>query len=373
MENPDLGKVFHAPSILMLPPEYKYEQAGASHTGDDVPVGWDDLQQAQNEINGHVAMMIKIFKIGSNWNHQDRIRETMINDSLTVCPVSLLMKDHKKWDRKSNKPPPTRHVAGGHVGMNLHMSEILSDILEPIVENIPGGEEVISTEDFLARIDELNLKFKGWNKHSWWENKLEGEFQCCGKCDGDELRPFNIDDPEWCSCTEVKVVKSDAEDTVVKMMNKLKLGGTADGVNQFETQLQQLSCKEVDGGGEVGMTSEGGDTKANSVGVEIDEEVSVTTENKTQSDLGEDSYCHVPSDGHNKKKTVTVAFMKKLRRRRWEEEVGWEPEQEDRIFLSNEVLPEELQDYTCPMAVIGNDVVSLYPNLDVKQVAKNMK
>ena len=137
--------------------------------------------------------------------------------------------------------------------MNLHMSEILSDILEPIVENIPGGEEVISTEDFLARIDELNLKFKGWNKNSWWENIMEGDFQCCGKCDGDELRPFNIDEPEWCSCSDVKVVKGDNEDNVVKMMDKLSLGG-AEVVNQLEVKLQQLSCNEVDGGTEAMMT-----------------------------------------------------------------------------------------------------------------------
>ena len=112
-------------------------------------------------------MMLKIFKIGKGWNHEDRIRETMLNEGLAVYPVSLLHKDHKVWDKYGSKPPPTRHVAGGHVGMNMHLSEILSDILEPIVGTLEGGEEVISTEDLLARIDELNMKFKGWYEGQW--------------------------------------------------------------------------------------------------------------------------------------------------------------------------------------------------------------
>ena len=36
-------------------------------------------------------------------------------------------------------PPPTRHVAGGHVGVNLYLSEIVSDILEPLAGTIEGG------------------------------------------------------------------------------------------------------------------------------------------------------------------------------------------------------------------------------------------
>ena len=34
---------------------------------------------------------------------------------------------------------PTRLVMGGNVGMNLHLSEIVSDLLDPIVEEYEGG------------------------------------------------------------------------------------------------------------------------------------------------------------------------------------------------------------------------------------------
>ena len=65
--------------------------------------------------------------------------------------------------------------------------------------------------------------------------------------------------------------------------------------------------------------------------------------------------------------------MKKYRRQRWEDSCGWDPEDGNRLVYSTEVLPEDLQDFTCPMVCVGNDVVSLYPNLDIEKVAKNMK
>ena len=134
-----------------------YEEAGLKHVKNDVPVEWDELKRAQSELNGHVAMMAKIFEIGKAWNHQDRIRETMLGKGLSVCPVSLLLKDHKGWSPSSGTVPPTRHVAGGHVGMNFHLSEINSDILEPLVENFKGGKEAISTEDMLAKVELMTV------------------------------------------------------------------------------------------------------------------------------------------------------------------------------------------------------------------------
>ena len=67
------------------------------------------------------------------------------------------------------------HVAGDHIGMNLHLSGLVSDILETLVETIEGGEEVISTEDFLAKedVDALNNKMEGWDADTWW--MVEGQ------------------------------------------------------------------------------------------------------------------------------------------------------------------------------------------------------
>ena len=55
-----------------------YVEAGMKHTRGDQEAGWDELEQAQKEVNGHVAMILKILRVGEKWNHVDRIHETML-------------------------------------------------------------------------------------------------------------------------------------------------------------------------------------------------------------------------------------------------------------------------------------------------------
>ena len=60
-----------------------FEKAGLEHTRNDTEVDWNKLKESQSEVNGHVAMLIKIFKIGKYLGHVDRIRETMLGKT---CP-----------------------------------------------------------------------------------------------------------------------------------------------------------------------------------------------------------------------------------------------------------------------------------------------
>ena len=138
-----------------------YRAAGLHHTRKDKEVGWGEIKESQKEINGYVSMMIKVFKIGGSWRHGQRVRETMLGESLSICPMSLLFKDHKGWSASDGTIPPTRPVVGGHCGINMHLSEIVSDILDPVVSNYQGGREIISTEDGLARVEGLNDKHEG--------------------------------------------------------------------------------------------------------------------------------------------------------------------------------------------------------------------
>ena len=45
----------------------------------------------------------------------------------------------------------------------------------------------------------------------------------------------------------------------------------------------------------------------------------------------------------------------------------------DRRFSSQEVLPEDIQDQTVPMIILGSDVVNLYPSLDTRKVVGEVK
>ena len=41
---------------------------------------------------------------------ESRARETMLGESLTLCPLYLTFKDHKDWTWESGKVPPTRPI-----------------------------------------------------------------------------------------------------------------------------------------------------------------------------------------------------------------------------------------------------------------------
>ena len=122
--------------------------------------------------------------MGHLWKHGDTIRATMINHSHTLCPMYLTYKDHKGWSGEDNSPPPTRPIAGGNTGMNLHLSEVISEIIEPLVDAYEGGDEIVSTEDFKAWLEITNEGNTGWSKWKWWGNKITmcGKYVCCTKC-----------------------------------------------------------------------------------------------------------------------------------------------------------------------------------------------
>ena len=103
-------------------------------------------------------MLIKTFRFGQDWKHGQRHRETKINKSWNAPDLSLLAKDNKKWD-PTKGPIPTRAVVGANQGQNVHLSDVVSDILEPLATCMISME-AISSEDWLSNIDEYNMKVK---------------------------------------------------------------------------------------------------------------------------------------------------------------------------------------------------------------------
>ena len=319
-----------------------YETAGLSHVRGDIEVGWNELKAAQRELNGHAAMLIKVFKIGNDWNHGSRVRETMMGESLEVCPVHLLYKDHKGWSRDKGGIPPTRHVAGGNRGMNLHMSEMVSDILEPMVGRVTGGREIISTEDGLANMEDISSNLSGWTKYSWWEGVRLEKLEACGTCDSSEEYEWNEEKPDLCKC--VLEGNTWSMDMV--------------GVVEPSSQEEGNTGLSVEGETYKESTSQGGISYSN-VGPSIQEgNTGLSVEGETDKE----------STSQGGKIRCTHGYMKKLRRLQWERDTDWDEEDQERIVMSTESLEEDLQDYEVPMVVVGSDVVSLYPNLDVEKV-----
>ena len=74
-----------------------YRYAGMKHTIKDKEVDLDFVGKNNRILNGHCSMLLKIFLVGRNWEHEGRMRETFLTHSLNVCPFYLLFKEHKGW------------------------------------------------------------------------------------------------------------------------------------------------------------------------------------------------------------------------------------------------------------------------------------
>ena len=70
---------------------------------------------------------------------------------------------------------------------------------------------------------------------------------------------------------------------------------------------------------------------------------------------------------------TTWKFLKDLRYKEWKKVNNWDEDDLDRVIDSKEALPGMIQDYETQMVVVGTDVISLYPNIEVSRVVENIK
>ena len=134
----------------------EYILAGQKHVGKDREVDMEFVGDNEKIINGHISMLLKTFMVGATWSHEGRHRATKINNGLAVSPMYLLYKDHKNWTVEMGGVPPTRPVCSAGGGQNDHLSETVSQLLEPVANAKETGMEVTSTQDMVSLITDIN-------------------------------------------------------------------------------------------------------------------------------------------------------------------------------------------------------------------------
>ena len=135
----------------------QYLDSGRQHTQKDIEIDPDKVKRLQNYVNDHVYWLKESTNIGLNWQHSDRMTKNLIDKGEQVCQMQLLLKDHKDWSEESGKAIPSRPVVSGNNGLNCHLSELVSLLIEPVAFE-HDGSEVDSTDDMLAKINELNSR-----------------------------------------------------------------------------------------------------------------------------------------------------------------------------------------------------------------------
>ena len=117
-------------------------------------IDWGTVEETQRIIKGHLRALNLIFRPGQNTNSEDRVWQAKELRSTTIPVVSLLVKDHKELTETGE--PQVRPVCGVSSSINGDMSEWLSSILYALADN-PDGAVVISSEEMLGKIDDLNV------------------------------------------------------------------------------------------------------------------------------------------------------------------------------------------------------------------------
>ena len=148
-----------------------YLKMGLVHTKKDKQISWEKVNELQREQNGHCSMWLKMSNMGENFQHEARLRETCLNKSCNVSSFHLMLKDHKKV--AIGDLPQTRPLCNGSGGMGVHFNNILSDYVEAIADCMEGTIEVISTEDFLSKVNKYNDEIDRAGENS--ENEIEQE------------------------------------------------------------------------------------------------------------------------------------------------------------------------------------------------------
>ena len=347
----------------------EYLRAGKKHTDKDVEVNWETIKDTQNDLNGNMSMIIKFCRVGSMWKHGRRVRETMLNKSMSVCPMYLTYKDHKGWDAKGGTPAPTRPICGGNTGMNIHISEALSEFVEPLVDAYEGGSEVISSEDYMAHVEELNEGNTGWNKWSWWdgkkyvredENVIE-EYIACSVC---ELRGRVPPTPAPENEGKNAIVSSAFEDTFDQFVHELR----EELPVSDDEELPIVSDDE-------GMNDIVSSVPEDTSGLRKEDlcnckvEYNEDWENYWDTEEGRNSSFWT-REKDKRMIRVKASIVKRMRKEGWMRDVNIKEMDEDRVWRITEVLEEDVQDMEAPQVIVGCDVEALYPSLDAKECAE---
>ena len=127
--------------------------------GADCLVGWSEVGPTQDNMNGHVSAWLKFTNTGQNWDQSQRIREGMISHGQCVPPLYGLLKDHKPvgaWDPELGAP--YRPVCGACLGPNASLSDLLSEIIDCVADELEGSSEIRATEELSFHIEQCNLK-----------------------------------------------------------------------------------------------------------------------------------------------------------------------------------------------------------------------
>ena len=128
---------------------------------------------------------------------EGRIRRAMTEVSTVIPQMSCSPKDHKPLP--DSGVPKTRPLMNASASMNQRISDVFLDLLTYLFMSEQETAEVISTEDFLSKIEAFNDKIR--------QGKTNDEEIMVGSLDVEALYP-SIDVDLAASIVKAKIMES---------------------------------------------------------------------------------------------------------------------------------------------------------------------
>ena len=155
----------------------QYLQSGHEHTKKDQEITWRDIKYLQTQINSHTWWTSQILN-NSKDTDPERMNKNVSEQGYQIPEMFILVKDHKQWTEEEGRPVPSRPVLSGNCCLNTHLSELLSELVEPVSTRLQGAE-INSTEEALSKISSLNKHIK--SDRNWTSKQISNVLQSIGK------------------------------------------------------------------------------------------------------------------------------------------------------------------------------------------------
>ena len=153
----------------------QFIKAGEVHTLKDEVLDWGKVHYIQNQVNAHTWWFSRILG-NSNNTDPTRMNKNIQDVSSQIPEMSLLVKDHKQ--QKEGAPITTRPVLSGNNCLNTHLSELVSEVVEPISTRLTSAE-ITSTEEALQKFTQLNDMIR--EDKFWWKKEKNNILNLIGQ------------------------------------------------------------------------------------------------------------------------------------------------------------------------------------------------
>ena len=135
-----------------------YRAAAMEHISKDIEVTEREAERVEVEANRISMHMISVLKLGQANNHEKRIRSAFKSSNNPPPATYFYFKDHKNIE-EGKQCPPTRPICGADEGPLMRLSNLVSDVLEVVVQNDEMTDILCeSTEDMLSRVEQANAE-----------------------------------------------------------------------------------------------------------------------------------------------------------------------------------------------------------------------